>query len=130
MGRIAARFGVSRSFVCDVVRLARETGSVQPRPHAGGRRRVLSEADERVVLRLYAERPETRVVDLCERFEKETGVRVSYATMWRVLDRLGVSRRKRNQGVTSMATEAAEEAVESGETREGVASELDVRAVS
>ena len=101
MGRIAARFGVSRSFVCDVVRLARETGSVQPRPHAGGRRRVLSKEDEQVVLRLHGADPEARVVDLCDRFEQETGVKVSYATMWRVLDRLGVSRRKRYQTVTS-----------------------------
>ncbi|MFY0539472.1 DUF977 family protein [Nannocystis pusilla] len=34
--QLAERFGVGRATVDRVLRLARETGSVEPRPHGGG----------------------------------------------------------------------------------------------
>ena len=39
--QLAARFRVSLSFVRNLLRLARETGDVAPRPHAGGHRPTL-----------------------------------------------------------------------------------------
>ena len=108
MGNIASRYGVSRSFVCEVVRTACEAGNAEPRPHAGGRRRVLSADDEERIKRMVDADPTIRVVDLCARFESELGLTVSEPTMWRAMDRMGISRRKRG-GLTGKAVVKSED---------------------
>ncbi|WP_019948063.1 helix-turn-helix domain-containing protein, partial [Hymenobacter aerophilus] len=43
--QVAQRFGVSRSFVRDLLRRERETGSLAPKPASGGPARLLSADD-------------------------------------------------------------------------------------
>lgn len=58
------RFGVGRATVNRVLRLARETGSVEPAPHAGGVPRRVTEADQRVLEEFLRVRPDATLDEL------------------------------------------------------------------
>jgi transposase len=93
--RIADVFGVSRAFVENVWRQHRTTGDIAPKPPAGGQQPRLDTAAQAVVRRLVADHPEATVAEWCARVAAARGVRVSVPTMCRVLQRLGLPRKKR-----------------------------------
>jgi transposase len=92
--QIAARFSVSESWVRKILRQRRDTGSIEPRPHGGGREpafdppasarlREAVRADDDATLRELAE---------------AAGVACSEAAVCRALARLGVTRKKSRGG--------------------------------
>jgi transposase len=91
---LAHLFGVSLAFVEKVLRQYRTTGSITPKPHAGGRRPLLDEAIHLLLRQLVRDDPDRTLHALCTRIAAETGVRVSVPTMCRVLQRLGLPRKK------------------------------------
>jgi len=93
--QIAATFRVGRATVNRLIRRFRETGSVEPAPHAGGVEPLVSEEGLLEVWELVQERPDRTVDEFADEYAKQTGVRVSRATMGRALERLGLSRKKR-----------------------------------
>jgi transposase len=92
---LADLFGVSLSFVEKLLRRHRTTGDIAPRPHAGGQRPRLDGAADTLVRRLVHDNADITLEELCARVAHELGVRVSLATMCRVLQRLGLPRKKR-----------------------------------
>ena len=92
---IADIFGVSLAFVEKVLRQYRATGDIAPKPHAGGQKPRLGVAAQTVVQRLMSTNPDATLEELCTGVAAETGVRVSVPTMCRVLQRLGLPRKKR-----------------------------------
>ena len=91
---LAERFGVGRATVDRVLRLARETGSVEPAPHGGGTPPRVGEA-ERVVLReLVDARPDATLDELCLALAAKTGVEISRSTMCREMRLLRFTRKK------------------------------------
>ncbi len=92
---LAHLFGVSLAFVEKVLRQHRTTGSIAPKPHTGGRRALLDEAIHLLLRQLVRDDPDLTLHELCTRVAAETGVRVSVPTMCRVLQRLGLPRKKR-----------------------------------
>jgi transposase len=91
---IADVFGVSLAFVEKVLRQHRTTGDIAPKPHAGGQQPRLDAAAQAVVQRLLADNPDATLEELCTGVAAEIGVRVSVPTMCRVLQRLGLPRKK------------------------------------
>lgn len=91
---LAERYQVGRATVDRVLRLARETGSVEPAAHAGGPARQIKEAEQKMLCELLLARPDATLEELCEALAVRTGVRVSAPTMCRELKRLGWSRKK------------------------------------
>jgi transposase len=91
---IADIFGVSLAFVEKVLRQYRATGDIAPKPHAGGQKPRLGAAAQAVVQRLMGTHPDATLEELCTGVAAETGVRVSVPTMCRVLQRLGLPRKK------------------------------------
>ena len=91
---IADLFGVSRAFVEKVLRQYRATGDLAPKPHAGGQKPRLDAAAQTAVQRLMGANPDTTLAELCTGVAAQTGVRVSVPTMCRVLQRLGLPRKK------------------------------------
>ena len=91
---IADIFGVSLAFVEKVLRQYRATGDLAPKPHAGGQKPRLDAAAQTVVQRLMGANPDTTLAELCTGVAAQTGVRVSVPTMCRVLQRLGLPRKK------------------------------------
>jgi transposase len=86
--QIAARFNVSLSFVRDLLRQFRETGSVAPKPHRGGPAPKIGERDLELVRELLHEDPAATLGELCERVAQRCHVRPSRATMHRVVRKL------------------------------------------
>jgi transposase len=92
---IAAIFGVSLSFVEKLLRRQRTTGDMAPKPHGGGQRPRLDAAAQSQVRQLVRDQPDATLEELCTRAAETIGIRVSVPTMCRVLQRLGLPRKKR-----------------------------------
>lgn len=83
------------SFIRDLRRHHRETGSVQPKPHAGGAVAKLGKEQLPIVEALVKAQPDALLTELCERFVQQTGVEVSARAMQRVVTRLELSVKKK-----------------------------------
>lgn len=103
---IAARFCVSLSFVEKLWQRFRRSGSSAAKPHAGGRRRALT--DHSALLRREVEhQPDATLEELRERIVAAQGPQVSPATICRELQRLKLpvkKSRSTRQSVTRSAS--------------------------
>jgi transposase len=106
---LADLFGVSLSFVEKLLRRHRTTGSVAPKPHAGGQKPALDAAAAALVRQLVHDHTDVTLEELCARVAAERGVRVSMATMCRVLQRLGLPRKKSRSTPASATPRASSE---------------------
>jgi transposase len=91
---LADLFGVSLSFVEKLLRRHRTTGDIAPKPHAGGQKPRLDMAAATLVRQLVHDNADLTLEELCSRVADAVGVRVSLATMCRMLRRLGLPRKK------------------------------------
>jgi transposase len=91
---LADVFGVSLSFIEKVLRRYRTTGELGPKPHAGGQKPRVDAAAQAFVRQVVHDNPDATLEELCAWLADATGVRVSLATMCRVVHRLGVPRKK------------------------------------
>lgn len=92
--QLANRFKVSLSFVRDLTRRYRETGTVKPKPHGGGAVAKLESAHLPVVQALVEAQPDALLKELCERFAQKTAINVSVSTMHRAVQSLELSVKK------------------------------------
>lgn len=92
--QLAKRFKVSLSFIRDLRRHQRETGTVQPKPHGGGAVAKLRQEQLPLVTALVKAQPDALLAELCERFAGQTGVVVSVSTMQQAVSKLKLSVKK------------------------------------
>ena len=92
--QLAERFKVSLSFIRDLMRHYRETGTVQPKPHGGGAVAKLGKEHLPLVEALVQAQPDALLTELCERFCQQTGIEVSVSTMQRAVSQLELSVKK------------------------------------
>jgi transposase len=104
---LADLFGVSLSFVEKLLRRQRTTGDIAPKPHAGGQRPSLDAAADTLIRRLVHENTDITLAELCARVADEKGIHVSVATMCRVLQRLGLPRKKSRSTPASVTPRAS-----------------------
>ncbi len=90
---IARLFDVSLSSVKRYVRMAGSEGSLAPKKRPGRIPKV-DEKTERLLNEDMKERPAATITERLRFLEMITGKRLSYSTVWRVLKRLGWSRKK------------------------------------
>jgi transposase len=92
--QIAARFSVSVRWIGGLLRRRRETGSIAPRPHGGGRAPAF---DESAAARL---REAVRADDdaTLEELREAAGVACSAPAVCRALRRMGITRKKSRGG--------------------------------
>ncbi len=92
---IAERFSVALSTVEKLWHRFRMTGSYEPLPHAGGRRRLLQTAEE-VIRSEVAAQPDITLAELTTRVARHKNqLPVSLMTMSEELRRLDLPRKKR-----------------------------------
>ena len=91
---LADIFGVSLSFIEELLRRHRTTGAIAPKPHAGGQRPRLDGAAQAQVHQLVHTQPDATLEELCTRVAEMTGICVSGPTMCRLVQRLGLPRKK------------------------------------
>lgn len=96
--QVAKRFGVSVSFVRDLVRRQRETGSVAAKPHSGGRRPIADENGLKVVAQVVAEHPDATFEELrqelARRRKGRSALFFSTGSLSRALKKLRLTRKK------------------------------------
>lgn len=83
---VAERYSVSASFIEKLKRRRREEGTLAPKPHAGGRQRLLTDHDETLRQVLEAQ-PDMTLKELRETL----GASVQLSTLWYHLKRLGLT---------------------------------------
>jgi transposase len=90
---IADRFLVSRHFVTEMVKLYRETGSVERRPHGGGHRKLGKQGDA-VLHELVESQPDATLEELTEQLLSTLGSSLTPSGVHRATIRLGITYKK------------------------------------
>ena len=90
----AARFGVAASTAIKWVQRWRRTGSVRPRPQGGDNRSQRIEAHAEEVMQLIEETPDATLAEIADHLQERHGLVVAHSTVWRLLDRHGMSFKK------------------------------------
>ena len=89
--QIARRFVVNLSFVVRLLQLYRRTGSLDPKPPAGGHPAALGPDDLERLQELVRQQPDATLKELRQRL----GVSCSLMAIWRALEKLRLSRQKK-----------------------------------
>jgi transposase len=92
---LAKRFAVDPGTVQNYLNLKRETGDVRPRPHGGGTEPKLDAAGVQLVGTVVQEKNDRTHAEIAKELETRIQVKVSRATVWRALERLGLKRKKK-----------------------------------
>jgi transposase len=90
----AKRFGVAVSTAIKWVDHWRRTGGVGPKPQGGDRRSHRIEAHAAEILALVDEMPDITLAELAEHLDEVHGLTVARSTVWRLLDRHGITFKK------------------------------------
>jgi len=90
----AGRFGVAVSTAIKWVDQWRRTGDIRPRPQGGDKRSQPIEAHAREVLALVEETPDITLAELARHLDEAHGLKVAPSTVWRLLDRHGMTFKK------------------------------------
>jgi len=94
--QLAKRFSVSLSFVQSLLRQYRSNGTVEAKPHGGGQKPKLNNEQLTLVELLVESDNDATLVELCERLEQKTQVKISRSTMGRVTQKLNLTRKKKH----------------------------------
>jgi transposase len=89
--QLARRFCVSLSFIVRLLRLRRQTGDLQPRPHGGGHPPALDDQAVERLRRLLRDQPDLTLEELSQ----QVGVPCSRMSVWRTLCKLNITRKKK-----------------------------------
>ncbi len=87
----ARRFGVAASTAIKWVDLWHRTGHVRPRPQGGDKRSYRIEAHAEEILALIEETPDMSLGEIAGHLDATHGLKVAQSTVWRLLDRRGMT---------------------------------------
>ena len=90
----AVRFGVAASTAIKLADQWRRTGDVQPRPQGGDKRSYRIEAHAEAILALVETTPDITLSEIAAHLDEMHGLRVAPSTVWRLLDRRGMTFKK------------------------------------
>src|SRR4028119_859181 len=91
----AKRFHVSYSFAWKLIKGYEQTGLISPKPHGGGAKPKLKGEQLGIVAELIEQKNDATLEELVIQLEEKIGVRVSRATMGRVVVKLKMTRKKK-----------------------------------
>jgi transposase len=95
IAEIAEWFSVSERYVYQLLKLRRTRGGLAPRPHAGGAAAKLDEGKRLELAELTAEFPDATLDELRRLLRRRCRLQVSINTVWRALQRLDWTLKKR-----------------------------------
>ena len=91
---VAERFGVVSSTVTKLVQRLKRTGSIAPAKQGGDRRSARIEARAEEILALVAVSPDITLEEIAAHLKQTHGETFVVSTIWRCLDRHGLSFKK------------------------------------
>lgn len=91
--QLAALFSVDVSVIVRLRQRKRQTGSIAPKPHRGGRCRKLDDATQGRLLELVRQQPDATLAEL----RQQLGVVCGLTTIHRALKRHGITRKKKSK---------------------------------
>jgi transposase len=92
---IAEMFGIAESYIYKLLRQRCETGSLAPLPRGGGGTARLSEEHLLILAELVARQPDATLEELRQQLRRQTKVEASISTIWRGLERIEFTTKKR-----------------------------------
>ena len=95
--QIAARFSVSVSWIRDLLKRRRETGSIAPKPHGGGRTPAFAGESAQRLRQAVVTAADATLAELAE----ASGVACVPSAVHGALKRLGITRKKSRSGPPS-----------------------------
>jgi transposase len=118
---IAERFSVGSATVNRLLRRHREDNTVEPRPHGGGRRRVLSEKDEKRLEGMVLANPDWAEHEYASALAQELGRELNRLVVGRSIRRMGYRVKKSpsspasetNQPIESDESDTSKESTDS-----------------
>lgn len=93
--QIAIRFQVSYSFVSRLLKRYEATASVNPKSHGGGKQPKLNFQQINTLSQLVEEDNDATLQQLSTRLAEKTGIKVSIPTIYRLLQKLELTRKKK-----------------------------------
>ena len=100
----ARRFGVAASTAIKWVNRWRRTGDVGPRPQGGDHRSHRIEAHAEEILALVDETPDITLGEIAAHLDAGHGLTVAQSTVWRLLDRHGMTFKKNRARLRATAS--------------------------
>ena len=95
LGEIADQFSIHVSSVKRFIRLASDTGSLDPSPNRGHPPRVVDDLGRERIRELVSETPDATLPELTDQYNKAAARSISVATMGREIRLLGFTQKKR-----------------------------------
>jgi transposase len=92
--QLARRFGVSLSFIQELLKRYHQTGGIEPKPHGGGYPAKIDHQALAALRRLEQQWADATLEEVCEQLEQNSRIKVSPATICRALKKLGLTREK------------------------------------
>jgi transposase len=96
--KVADMFSVSKSLVQKLVKQQKLDGNLQPKPRGKPQFSYLTNADTDL-RELVEAHPDATLIELCELFASKTGNWVGRSAMCSALKKLGLNRKKKQNGV-------------------------------
>ena len=93
--QLAKRFQVSLTFVRNLLRHYRQTGTIEPKKHGGGIKTKIDNHGFSVIEQMIQQKPDLIFSELCQFLKEKTGVKVSTSTMYRYVQKLNITRKKK-----------------------------------
>ena len=112
--KIAKLFHVSRKCLCDLLRLRRQTGSLAPRPHGGGRKAAYEGATLEHLRELVSKQPDATLEELRQR----TGVQCSLTAVHNAVVRLDLRFKKSRSTPASKTAPMSSSNVKPGQRKQ------------
>ena len=113
----AERFGVGVATAIRLVRIFRATGAVGAHPKGGDLRSHRIEAHRDVILRAITDQVDITIVELADLLARERGLYVARSTVWRFLNRHGMTFQKKRRTPASRTGPTLQRGVRRGSTR-------------
>lgn len=97
---LARLFGVSVSFLRKLIAQRQETGSIDPKPHAGGAGPKLGPDALNELQNLIDKQPDATHKELRDKLLAQTGLSISVRGIGRAIKRLGLTRKKKTKSAS------------------------------
>jgi transposase len=108
--QIAQRFSVSSRWIRSLLALRAATGSIAPKPRAGGRKRLIQGEAAEALRAAVRDAPDATLAEIREAI----GFGGCLMTVWRAIERLKITRKKSPCGPGSSSTQRSSRSEPSG----------------